>query len=305
MVLEARWEEDDYTHITTPAELHDALTGDPTGKYILDNDIDMTGVDMSTPSNFSGVFDGNFHIIRNTTGRLFQDSTGIVRNCKIVNTSPLTATPTAFVSMNYGSIYNCAYEGDFDLSGEYIYLRVGAMTSINVGEIINCSFKGNIHAVNTHSGGYPTDAGGICGQNSDYARSNAAVIKYCYSIGNIYAEGNGCSGDAGGITGINYYDYLELSHCYFSGSVEGKMLQDLNNYKAGAGYISGGYFDGVNCYAFNGSTRTVTNGSLKGNEPLMDDYHEMVRLALEDSENYKFSMRDSTGNVVLPFGIAL
>ena len=74
---------------------------------------------------------------------------------------------------------------------------------------------------------------------------------------------------------------------------------------ASVGYISGGYFDGVNCYAFNGSTRTVTNGSLKGNEPLMDDYHEMVRLALEDSENYKFSMRDSTGNVVLPFGIAL
>ena len=89
------------THIKTANDLKDAFSGKTaaiTGTYILDNDIDMSGVAYS-PSEFSGTLDGNGFVISNMTNSLFKTISATIQNLGLAD-SKIT-----FSSSGTGSIY--------------------------------------------------------------------------------------------------------------------------------------------------------------------------------------------------------
>jgi len=71
------------THIKTANELIEKINAKPYGYYILDNDIDFTGIDDCVTNTFMGILDGNGHKILNNTNSIFQKIRyGYVRNLK-------------------------------------------------------------------------------------------------------------------------------------------------------------------------------------------------------------------------------
>ncbi|MDI6453741.1 ZmpA/ZmpB/ZmpC family metallo-endopeptidase-related protein [Peloplasma aerotolerans] len=76
-------------HITTPEQFL-AMSSNRSGNYVLDNDIDFTGIEFVSPftSAFSGTFDGQGHSIKNVTFTKVATYTGIfgyVSSAKIQN----------------------------------------------------------------------------------------------------------------------------------------------------------------------------------------------------------------------------
>jgi len=71
------------THIKTANELIEKINDKPYGYYILDNDIDFTGISDCVTNTFMGILDGNGHKIMNNTNSIFQKIRyGYVRNLK-------------------------------------------------------------------------------------------------------------------------------------------------------------------------------------------------------------------------------
>ena len=301
IVLNAKWVIDNYTKIQSMADFL-SIKDNVNGNYLLTTNLDFNSVAFEPINNFNGVFNGGLHTISNTSNVLFNTNNGIIENCRIENSNALNNIRAPFVYYNKGTIMNCSFSGDIHCETSSGYLEVGGIASTNVGEITECYFNGNIEAINHDDGGYPSYAGGIVGKNSDDSVKNQALVKFCYSTGSIYAEGNGCGGYAGGIAGINYYYYKELSHCYFSGNVEGKMLQIVPSHDAGVGFISGGYFNGEDCYYYSTSTMKVTNGRESYSGTGMTDYSQMVNASMDGSGIDNYWLKDNIGNPVLPYG---
>ena len=175
--------------------------------YLLANDIDLSVYpnwasigtlnlnwsDVSRP--FSGVFDGQNHIISNLTctsatngyAGLFGNFDGTVQNL-ILRDAQITSESNAgaVVTDNYGGrVLNCAMIGG-SVKGRSV---AGGVVGYNRGTVENCYATGDVTAL---IGGWDCYAGGVVGVNS-------GTVQNCYAAGRIESEKR-----AGGAVGKNH-----------------------------------------------------------------------------------------------------
>ena len=226
-----------YTAIDSVADLL-AIPEDPDGSYILMADLDLSGYDWEPlcpdrENLFSGVFDGNGHVISNLNGSngLF----GYVWNGEIRD----VGLENAFISADYDysvssiiggiaaycqndtTISNCYFQGDIDTNAYIVGGIVGEANSFAPVEY--CWMEGDIYSDNPGvSYMYGVRLGGIVGQSSP---SDDLTIHGCIHSGSIVGECKGMS--AGGIGGqvrgtiSNCQNYGSITHYTRSASIGG------------------------------------------------------------------------------------
>ncbi len=172
--------------------------------FVLENDIVIGEV----PANdlcmfFSGVFDGNGHVIKGITIESIDQHFGLLR-----------------VIDEVGEVRNLGMEG-VDISGLAKAGRIaGGIAGENRGLIKNCYSTGNISGsyyiggiCGVNEGGTITDSYSTCSAQGGYyvgglvGRNDRGAIVNCYSIG----SGEGIS-DVGGLVGNSYYSSVWNSY---------------------------------------------------------------------------------------------
>lgn len=191
----------------------------------LENDIDLTSMGTYTKApiaggnvyypfdgtEFSGVFDGNDHVIRNLTvdgayycglfGKTSDDS--FIKNLGVEN-----------VSVSCSGVFSGGVVGDNDgnITSSYstgqvagYYTVVGGLAGANGGIIISCYSTASVSGSSKY-------VGGLVGRNS------FGIIANCYSSGPVASSNRYVGGLAGNNRGGN------ISCCYSTGSVSGSSL---------------------------------------------------------------------------------
>ena len=204
-----------------------ATPADWASHFVLTADIDLNGVsvtpiapDTSTShgfqgTEFTGVFDGNDHIIDNARVNMpashyvglfgYVGAGGQIKNLGVEGTSLFGGSLTGgLVGYNgEGAISNCYSTGSVSGSS-YIGGLVGGN---NGGAISNCYSTGSV------SGTY-SYVGGLVGYNrySDYSRPGTIIN--CHSSGSVTGSGD-C---IGGLVGLNE---CSVTRCYSTSAVSG------------------------------------------------------------------------------------
>ncbi len=256
-------------------------------EYILLNDVDMTRRSWTSSSTFSGIFNGNYHVISNLSIKsssyqylgMVQTLTGTIKNLflkdiTVKNTySSSVATYTGAVTgycrgqienvvVLSGSVTGSAYKGNYDRCAGGIAGNMASYNGISPN-ITNCKNYASITSAKF--------SGGIAG------RINSGTVKNCYNYGSI-SNGTNDWPRAGGITAENYgtiqlcvnygnvssktspngtgdiraggivgYTQSNIDQCANYGNITVGTTQTITSY---AGGISG-YSDGcsvTNCY---------------------------------------------------------
>ena len=209
-----------YTEISTAEELYQ-IRDNTSGYYVLTQDIDLSGYENWSPVRaFSGVLDGQGHVIRNLTITKLGNS----------------AYPYAglFGVVDGGTIRNLGLE-DVDIAMDYAYgSYIGAIAGKLSGEsaIENCYSTGSIYA--DAMSRYNNDifcAGGLAGWAGETGQS---LIRSSYSRTTLTATGRygsilgGILGTAKGETSGNGGQVL-IQNCFNSGAVQ-IAVNDENSY---------------------------------------------------------------------------
>lgn len=157
-------------HISTAEDLMELSVNCSLDKWsegltvVLDNDIDLSGVEFYPIPTFSGVFDGGGHTIKNmktaTNGShqgLFRyiQAEGIVKNLNVegeVSPEGSQNSVGGIVGVNYGEVENCSFSGV--VKG---LEHIGGICGENLGKVTDCSAAGNIDGKRA--------TGGIAGKN--------------------------------------------------------------------------------------------------------------------------------------------
>lgn len=236
-----------YTPIYTIADLV-GINSNPSGNYILMNDIDMTketspggswdtGHGWTPLDEFSGTFDGNghriigMHIYGDYTRNigLFSELGGeaVIQNLGIVDCD-INVTTDTYYSVYIGGIvgYADSYDGEKIISKCYIS-----------GKIQNTHIQNAID--------YNCYIGGIVGDFLGYS-----LITDCYNMAEISALNTDNSAVIGGIVGGGADNYC-LKNCYNIGKISSTDKQRL-------GGIAGGWYRGSTCYYLNTTAPTGT-----------------------------------------------
>jgi hypothetical protein len=223
-----------------------ATPGDWSSCFIVTAEIDMDGQTMTPVGNiygtvFTGVFDGNGHVIRNieinTPGSNYVGLFGCVSTggqIKNLGVEEVNIQGSSYVGGLVGE------NGDGTITDCY---ATGTVSGGNyIGGLVGENYAGTItacYATSTVSGsGY---VGGLVG--FDYA----GTITTCYATGNVTGTGS----YVGGLVGYQYAG--TITACYATGAVSG-------NYDVGG--LVGENGDGTitDCYA----TGTVSGGNYIG-----------------------------------------
>ncbi len=225
-----------YTPIYTIGDLV-GINSNPSGNYILMNDIDMTketspggtwdtGHGWTPLNEFSGTFDGNghriigMHIYGKVDGHvgLFSELAGeaVIQNLGIVN-----------CDINITSEY-------YSVGGIAGYLDGNWDKSI----ISKCYISGKIQSTTDYS------TGGIVGYGEN-------LIIDCYNMAEISTLNADCSGGVGGIVG----SFNSLKNCYNIGKINGFTNE---RYVGGITGITWGWADATStsCYYLNTTSLT-------------------------------------------------
>lgn len=208
---------DGYTGIYNIADLS-GIRNNPSGKYILMNDIDMTedtkkggdwdnGMGWTPIEEFTGVLNGNGHQIIGmniyTEGSIEKDCIGLIGSLITTEDSDEDSDEEGVVE-NLGLI-----NVTINANAEYIGSIAGYSNS---GKIRNCYSSGKIRTLNQ---GNSDSVGGIVGMSAW-----AQEIKNCFSMIDIVIESQNTSCQAGGISGKGYW-FNEIENCYFRGKITG------------------------------------------------------------------------------------
>ena len=208
---------DGYTGIYNIADL-DGIRNNPSGKYILMRDIDMTedtkkggdwdnGMGWTPIEEFTGVLNGNGHQIIGmniyTEGSIEKDCIGLIGSLITTEDSDEDSDEEGVVE-NLGLI-----NVTINANAEYIGSIAGYSNS---GKIRNCYSSGKIRPLNQ---GNSDSVGGIVGMSAW-----AQEIKNCFSMIDIVIESQNTSCQAGGISGKGYW-FNEIENCYFRGKITG------------------------------------------------------------------------------------
>ena len=266
--MEAYADDGDYIKINNVDDLYN-VRNDLSANYKLMCDIDLTEVideggkyntggigwepfGASSRSEYTGVFDGNGHVIsglsmnnavNNHTG-LFWANSGTIKNLAVKGTISITNTDGSAINsfiagVNQGSIINCSADGT--ISGNSSATS-GMICGENSGTVSRCRSDGTLkfHAENTGKWG------GICG----LANSNA-MLSECYS--NTYLDAvtsYRVKGSSAGIAGQTD-ESVTIENCYNSGKIEGEHYEayySYDSYYCIPNGIAGGTATIKNCY---------------------------------------------------------
>ena len=187
------------------------------GEVILGSDIDMTGVTLTSATQFDGVFNGQGYALKNWKSdgvALFAANNGTIKNVVLDESCELTlpkiTANTNFgflVSSNTGIVSGCANNADvnFELTENLtVQYKFGTLVgySVQPGVILNCVNNGNIDfkfSAITKSSDY---FGGIVG-NTSASDADFVVISNNINNGNIKIVVSGASKNvyAGGVAG--------------------------------------------------------------------------------------------------------
>jgi hypothetical protein len=183
--------------------------------FIMTADVNLQGISLTplgnTTTQFTGVFNGNNHIIRNA----------VIHN-------PATDYIGLFGYLGSSAqVRNLGVE-DVNITGN---LNVGGLAGYNYGSISNCYSRGTIRSNNSQF------TGGLVGQNYHGNISNCystsavsgydivgGLVGYIYygSITNCYS--NSTAGGASNIGGLaGYNNSGSISNCYSTGAVSGSF----------------------------------------------------------------------------------
>ncbi len=175
--------ENNEKHISTAQELMDLSVNCSLDKWsegltvILDNDIDLLGVEFYPIPTFSGVFDGGGHTIKNmktaTNGShqgLFRyiQAEGTVKNLNVEGMVCPEGSQNqlgGIVGVNYGTVENCSFSGTVKGLN-----HVGGICGENLGTVSNCQTDGNVDGKRA--------TGGIAGKNE-------GVIRECVNLAQV------------------------------------------------------------------------------------------------------------------------
>lgn len=230
------------TPITTVEELQSI---DPSGSYILMNDLDLAGVDWA-PLDLSGSFDGGGHTILNLTltqvteqlGRsydgnwkeydtrysgLFGFVSGSVSNLKLLNVRGfIESEEPCFLAglagcLDGGSVSDCSVTGTLELRAFDRCFGVGGVVGHGIGHIENCEADVTLICVDTEPWADEQFLGGI------YA-SGYIDVKGCTVKIDGYASEHGYAHN-GGITGLcaQYPSYIQGHATVINNHVTGKI----------------------------------------------------------------------------------
>lgn len=224
--------------------------------FILTADLDVNGVALSPvgndANNFTGVLDGNDHVIRSVEIIMPGENTweecyvglfgyvgpfGHIRNINIEDAEIAGFHYVGGVAgFNYGgNITGCHVTGSV-VGGYY----TGGLVGWNEGSIINCSAAAS---VSSRGGRYDRSFGGLVGRN--YKGS----IRNCFAAGSV----SGVS-STGGLAGSNKEG--NINACYATGSVSGDS--------GVGGLIGNGGQNVANCYAVGAVNGSSQVGALIG-----------------------------------------
>lgn len=204
---------DTYTLITTAEEF--AAIGQDTTKwsvnYVLGNDIDLSGVQLSSIGDpgtpYTGKFSGDGHTISHVDMTKENDvySSGLFAQIGYTQNQLSESGKVMLLAAN-GVIASNTEAG-------------GICESLSVGEIYGCSFTGTVK-------GYT--AGGICGNVGQYTK-----ISQCFFAGDVQGKDS-----AAGICG--YSSFKVIDHCISIAAVTSD--EDC------AGIVNSGDYGTTNCY---------------------------------------------------------
>ena len=239
--------------ISSPADWQNLMntSADWNKHFILTADINLQGILLSPVGNynqhFTGVFDGNDHIIRNADVNMpssnyvglfgYVDSTGQLHNLYLENVAITGENCVGgLVGANEGSITDCRTSGS--VNGTEDGDNVGGLVGWNHGSTTDCystcSVKGidecdNMGGLVGFNSGSVTDCyatGPIVGIGSDCDRvgglvgANDGSLAGCYSTGSVRS-----SSRVGGLVGWSQAG--SITACYATGPVEGDMCGGL------------------------------------------------------------------------------
>ena len=253
-----------YTIITTADELQ-AMQYDLSGKYILMNDIDLSGYEWTPVGNndmgpFKGVFNGNGKVVKNLSinrpsetmqGFFGNASNAIIKNVGLENVDIISNESTAGLLAGTGSnasITNCYVTGKLkgyaSVSGLASDLR-GTVEACYTNVSISVSTGGNGGLIGTFGGGSIKNSyseGNMDGMHSGMSGGfigeiNNAVVENCYSsvTSSSFYYGFACMVDSAS-TILNSYvnnektsnKYPPVGHNNSTGTVAGVSTKELN-----------------------------------------------------------------------------
>ena len=201
--------------------------------FILDNDIDMSGVNFDNfdgISNFKGTFYGQGHTISNLTTSLFNSVSGnaLVKDVGLLNSSVSAygdATGLLADSVSgRATIMNCYVTGELGANGRTVGGLVGAISD---DALISAS---SANVTISGSRGDGSVIGGLVGEASGNAQ-----IRYSHSSGSI----DGSTGTVGGFVGqlkgsvaiLNGYTTVDVDivDCNFYGAFAGNICEQVGS----------------------------------------------------------------------------
>ena len=262
-----------YTIIKTADELQ-AMQNNLSGKYILMNDIDLSGYDWEAigdmANRFAGEFNGNGYVIKNLTINTTDNNIGLfgytyganIRNIGLENADVTGGENTGgLVGMAMSStISNCYTTGS--VSGQNNSGGLVGHTMYS-SQIDNCYSTSSVNGQNNVGGlaGYLQSgtitniyaAGSVSGQiyvGGLAGRNNTGTISSSYTTSSVSGQSY-----VGGLVG---YNNSRVSSSYATGSVSGQ------SYTGGFFGDTGSMFVGNNLYyntETTGQTTAIGNGS--------------------------------------------
>ncbi len=186
--------------------------------FILTADINLEAVALlpvgSSSTHFTGVFDGNDHIIHNADVNMpssnfvglfgYVGSTGRIHNLGLEDVA-ITGEDCAggLVGANEGSLTGCYTSGS--VNGTEDSDNIGGLVGWNHGSSTDCYTTCSVKGIEECD-----NMGGLVGFNS-------GSVTDCYAIGSINGSGWDCD-RVGGLVGVNEGS---LAGCYSTGSVRG------------------------------------------------------------------------------------
>jgi hypothetical protein len=283
--------ETDPYQIGTVADWQELMadSNDWNANFIMIADINLQGIPLIPVGNdlfeylpFTGIFDGNGHIIRNAAINMPEtnkpevwhiglfgivDSNGQIRNLGVEDANMVGVRDVAgLAGLSAGTITNCYATGKI---GIWYGANCAGLVGLNRGIISRCHADCDVNnaggsggLVGRNEGGTITDSyaggtvfgqsmyvGGLVGKNTGYYDENNGILVFgtivrCYATGSVLSYGS-C---VGGLVGANPLDdytgmgLCSVTDCYASGAVTGYGS------KVG-GLVGENYGYTTNCYA--------------------------------------------------------
>lgn len=202
-------------------------------KVVLDNDLDLSGVEFHPIPSFSGCFDGGGHSISGmnpaTDGShqgLFRyiQAEGVVRDLKVegkVSPASSRASIGGIAGTNYGTISNCSFDGTVEGLN-----MIGGIAGENYGSIDGCAMSGSVSG-KRYTGGIAGYSTGYIGECKNSASINTSITEGGLELSQLNladivnpeltsAEDADVVSDSGGVAG---YSSGVLSACRNDGEV--------------------------------------------------------------------------------------